>query len=595
MRRVEPTLSGDDDWYGQYGFDRDPFAEGGVQGLFYPGGARQETVEQLQHLARFSDCVLLVAGVAGAGKTATRRHFVAQSAADTRCCVLEAALLEGPEPWLRRLLSGFGLRPAPRAGIEADLQQLVQYCADRLAAGSQSWLVIDDAQHMHDDVLQFLPRLLQAAGRNLRVVFFAEPDWREQLQPLMPAAVPLHTIELQPFERGETHAYIHYRLNTAGLHGESPFNADEMERIHRQSAGLPGLINAEARQILIDGLAVVQQPLTSLPLWHFGVIAATLLALLLLYAWTHVEQGRQAPPVPIPGLAPVTELESPELAAAESVVGSETTAAEVLPTAEPESEAVPAVTPAPAVGVTPTAPKAIPTSPAKAESASKAAAPTPVPAPAVSRPAASRPATLAPAPRATATPAAVAVSPALSEAEALEAELRIAMPPEGDAAAPAPRIRTAPIPSPDAAPPRAASVATKPAARPAATPKPAVTADATDYVYKGGSRAGGAPTGDENYLLGLDPGNFVLQIMGSDDNARVKSFMTRAGVALRVYRKQNGGKEWYSVVYGNYPSRAAAEKAQKNLPRGLAGAKPWVRRVDAVQKEIRAARALQAP
>ena len=55
MRRVEPTLSGDDDWYGQYGFDRDPFAEGGVQGLFYPGGARQETVEQLQHLARFSD------------------------------------------------------------------------------------------------------------------------------------------------------------------------------------------------------------------------------------------------------------------------------------------------------------------------------------------------------------------------------------------------------------------------------------------------------------------------------------------------------------------------------------------------------------
>ncbi len=138
-------------------------------------------------------------------------------------------------------------------------------------------------------------------------------------------------------------------------------------------------------------------------------------------------------------------------------------------------------------------------------------------------------------------------------------------------------------------------MATKPAARPAATPKAAVTADATDYVYKGGSRAGGAPTGDENYLLGLDPGNFVLQIMGSDDNARVKSFMTRAGVPLRVYRKQNGGKEWYSVVYGNYPSRAAAEKAQKNLPRGLAGAKPWVRRVDAVQKEIRAARALQAP
>ena len=49
-----------EDWYLHYGLDRDPFAEAGVQGLFYPGGARQESIEQLQHLARFGDCVLLV-------------------------------------------------------------------------------------------------------------------------------------------------------------------------------------------------------------------------------------------------------------------------------------------------------------------------------------------------------------------------------------------------------------------------------------------------------------------------------------------------------------------------------------------------------
>ena len=312
MRRVEPTLSSEDDWYRHYDLDRDPFAEGGVQGLFYPGGARQETVEQLQHLARFSDCVLLVTGIPGMGKTATRRHFVAQSASDTRCCVLEAALLEGPEPWLRRVLSGFGLRSQPRAGTDADLQQLVQFCADRLAAGSQSWLVIDDAQHMHEDVLQFLPRLLQAAGRNLRVVLFAEPDWREQLQSVMPSGVPLHTIELQPLERGETYAYIHYRMNTAGLEGESPFNAAELEQIHRNADGIPAEINAEARAALLGGIKVVQEPLNSLPMWHFGVIAATLLALLLLYAWTGMNESEQQPPVPIPGLAPVTELDTGE-------------------------------------------------------------------------------------------------------------------------------------------------------------------------------------------------------------------------------------------------------------------------------------------
>ncbi len=99
-----------EDWYLHYGLDRDPFAEAGVQGLFYPGGARQESVEQLQHLARFGDCVLLVTGVAGAGKSATLAHFVAQCAPDTRCAVVEVALLDGPEQILRRILCRFRRR-----------------------------------------------------------------------------------------------------------------------------------------------------------------------------------------------------------------------------------------------------------------------------------------------------------------------------------------------------------------------------------------------------------------------------------------------------------------------------------------------------
>ena len=128
--------------------------------------------------------------------------------------------------------------------------------------------------------------------------------------------------------------------------------------------------------------------------------------------------------------------------------------------------------------------------------------------------------------------------------------------------------------------------------KPAAKPAPKAAPPAAEYVYRGGNRAGGALTADEQFLAGQPSTNFVLQIMGSDDPARVRSFIARAGVSLRVYRKMNNGKEWYSVVYGNYATRAAAEKAQKNLPPGLASSKPWVRRLDAVQKEIRAARAL---
>jgi len=503
-------------------------------------------------------------GIPGMGKTATRRHFVAQSASDTRCCVLEAALLEGPEPWLRRVLAGFGLRSQGRSGVDADLQQLAQFCADRLAAGSQSWLVMDDAQHMHEDVLQCLPRLLQTLGRNLRVVLFAEPDWRESLQSVMPAGIPLHTIELQPLEQGETFAYIHYRLNTAGSTGESPFSGAELEQIHRNADGIPAEINAEARATLVGGLSVVQEPLNSLPMWHFGVIAATLLALLLLYAWTGRDDTPQAP-VPIPGLAPVTELET---------AGSGPDA-EIAPAAAVTPDATPAEPPAGA-----TAPGSAPESKVEREAiASQAPAP-PTPEPVKQEPARAAPVAVAAAP-----------APGLSEAEALEAELRAAMPPEGPARAvvPAERPRAS---APPPAPATTQKPAPKPVAKPVAKPVPKPVPPPAEYTYRGGNRAGGALTADEQYLVGQPATNFVLQIMGSDDPARVRAFIARAGVPMRVYRKINNGKDWYSAVYGNYGSRAAAEKAQKNLPKGLAGSKPWVRRLDAVQKEIRAARAL---
>lgn len=517
------ALAGDpEQWYLHYGLDRDPFGEGGVQGLFYPGAARQETAEQLQHLARFSDCVLLVTGVAGSGKTALRRHFVAQSAADTRCCVLEAALLEGAEPWLRRVMSGLGLRLAVRGSIDAELQQLAEHCSARSESGGRSWLVIDDAHHLHPDVLQFLPRLLLAAGRHLRVLLFADPVWREELQAVMPPGVPLHTVELQPFERGDTHAYIHYRLNTAGFDGEIPFNPQELERIHSRSAGLPGQVNVLARQVLVDAVEVVEQPLNSLPLLHFGVIAATLCAILLLYAWSAMDDGSEREAVPIPGLAPIEQLESPAIAAG-------------LPdTDAPAEEAAPA---------SPTGTPSAPTGPD----------PVIEPEDASDQPAVDGSAELA---------AATARDPGTA--------------PEPLPAGPAQEAETAPPPKPAVKPP-------EPESRPAKQ---------DDFVYRSGGRSGGAPTADEEAILRMSASHFALQIMGSDDGAKVRGFVSRSGAKLRVYRKLNNGTEWYSVLYGDYPNRAAAERALRNLPAGLSGAKPWIRRVGAVQAEIRKARGL---
>ena len=49
------------------GLSRDPFDNRGIEGLFYPGAGRQECVDQLLHLLRFSNQVLLVSGLEGQG------------------------------------------------------------------------------------------------------------------------------------------------------------------------------------------------------------------------------------------------------------------------------------------------------------------------------------------------------------------------------------------------------------------------------------------------------------------------------------------------------------------------------------------------
>ncbi|MBP8925229.1 MAG: AAA family ATPase [Pseudomonadales bacterium] len=515
------------DWYEFYGLDRDPFAEGGMYGLFYPGGARQEMVEQLLHLARFSDSSLLICGAAGAGKTATLRHFVAQSASDTRYCVVEAALLDSPERLLGRILGGFDIEFPAGVTLDDGLARLEEFVVARHAQGLLSWIVLDDAQHLHADALVLLPRLLQHTGSSARLILFAESQWQQTLQQALPEAAQLHVLELAPFDRGESYAYIHYRLKTAGLEVEPPFNAGEFEEIHRQSAGLPGRINTLARKVLTDAVVEVEQPLSTLPLWHFGVVAATLLALLLLYMWGSLDEESPSHPTPRAGVVERGAAELMEPAsiepgeiAGDAVLAPSTVVADVIDTRDATKQQP---LRASADGDEPAVEAATLDAPSVAQTTGSLAAAQPDDATEVS-------------PDNIVTGQQVPVVPVVTAAE---------------------------------------------------PPRPAVAEKS--FVYRDGARAGGELTADEKYLLGLDAAHYLIQIMGSDDEAKVRAFAARQSVTLRQFRKLNNGAEWFALVHGDFSDRARAERTLEELPESLRRARPWVRRADTVQAEIRQA------
>lgn len=98
----------------------------------------------------------------------------------------------------------------------------------------------------------------------------------------------------------------------------------------------------------------------------------------------------------------------------------------------------------------------------------------------------------------------------------------------------------------------------------------------------------------EQRLLSLVSAEYMLQLMGSVDEDRTRSFVkTYVGrLPVTYFATQLKGKPWYVAVVGPYRDKEQALAAIKQLPAALQKQRPWARTVESVQKEIKVARSL---
>lgn len=288
------------DWFEKYGLDRDPFTDRGVHGLFFPGGRRAELQTEIEHLARFGNALVLVLGASGIGKSALAAA-VGTGAKSTDLVRLEAGLMDTPVLLMRSIAEGFGVQLSAKEP-EAATEELAAWLVAPEREGRQGWLLIDDAHHLDPEATAFLCALRQRLGDAFGLVMFAESQWEPVLRAQMLAAQDLHVVTLDAFDREETVAYISYRMKTAGLSDELPFSVTELAQIANTAHGVPAVINRVARQLLQKDEEEAGHPAAGLPLWHIGVVGATLVALLLLYLWGSGEERRQKDPVPQPSV-----------------------------------------------------------------------------------------------------------------------------------------------------------------------------------------------------------------------------------------------------------------------------------------------------
>lgn len=96
----------------------------------------------------------------------------------------------------------------------------------------------------------------------------------------------------------------------------------------------------------------------------------------------------------------------------------------------------------------------------------------------------------------------------------------------------------------------------------------------------------------ESWLLDQDTSFYTLQVLGVRneesllDFIKVHNLLQNQNVAYyqTVYR----GKQWYPLLYGVYPTKSEAADAVKALPDKVQKSMPWIRKISAIQKEVKA-------
>jgi DamX protein len=93
----------------------------------------------------------------------------------------------------------------------------------------------------------------------------------------------------------------------------------------------------------------------------------------------------------------------------------------------------------------------------------------------------------------------------------------------------------------------------------------------------------------EQRLLALDPGVFMLQVLGSSSESGVRDYVKRYVGQLPVsyFRAEMRQKPWYVVVVGPYTSRELAEQAVQKFPLKVQKQQPWVRSAASIQEAIK--------
>jgi septal ring-binding cell division protein DamX len=147
-------------------------------------------------------------------------------------------------------------------------------------------------------------------------------------------------------------------------------------------------------------------------------------------------------------------------------------------------------------------------------------------------------------------------------------------------------------PSAPAATTQAASPATQPAESqppPATLPAPSGTPSAPATAPAAAVAAAAPAMRDARWINAQPATAYTVQLVSLSSAERAASYIAQQPDpgSYATYRLMRNGQLFHVVVYGNFASKAEADRVATQLPRSVGNIQPWVRPFDQVQESMR--------
>lgn len=93
---------------------------------------------------------------------------------------------------------------------------------------------------------------------------------------------------------------------------------------------------------------------------------------------------------------------------------------------------------------------------------------------------------------------------------------------------------------------------------------------------------------DTTWVVSQPPELYTIQVLGTENEVLLRHQIKSGGLTGQVayYKKLREGIPWYSMIYGSYESRAAAQSAARTLPTQLRQGQPWIRKMGDIQASL---------